>query len=211
MPISIVVVVASLSSKQLSYWRKQTHGQFVLDLARLDFKYLIPGQEQHLHVDYAQPALHDAAPEYAGTSLSLDEYPVLGTPAYMAPEVLQAAQHQREGRAAGATGLGFYDAVKEDAWGIGAVFYYVATGSHLVADLGSNTCGESSSVLCADQSSQISTPVSVEGTSHASGGSSDTFATAAAWLQGLYAQLKVCMRQNKQPARRLEDLMFFPM
>ena len=69
----------------------------------------------------------------------------------MAPEVVQAAQHQREGRAAGATGLGFYDAVKGDAWGIGAVLYYVllATGSHFIAGLGSNSCGRSSSVSLA--------------------------------------------------------------
>ena len=68
----------------------------------------------------------------AGPQLSLDEVPVAGTPAYMAPEGARGllAQH-KDSKAESdkvAALLGSYDAVKADAWGVGAIIFYAATG-----------------------------------------------------------------------------------
>ena len=60
-----------------------------------------------------------------------------GTPAFMAPEAARGlhAQHKdSKAEQEKTASLGSYDAVKANAWGVGAIIFYAANGRHLLCD-----------------------------------------------------------------------------
>lgn len=116
----------------------------------------------------------------SGPHLDPKKAPPSGTPGYMAPEIFRTFWTQILADAL----LSPYDAIKADAWGVGAILYYAATGQHLLPDQPASASSTAAAPLSSNRCSSTSnicagTDKTAGNNSHSSNGHSSASSTDA--------------------------------